>query len=197
MEEILPGLHHWTATHPNHPYPADCFHVAPAAAAIDPLLPEDGLEWFDRHPVELALLSNRHHLRHAAQIAARFGCPILCHESGLHEFNEGPQVTGFAFGDEPAPGIRALEVGAICPDDTALLIDSGDGALLFADAVINVGELGFVPDPLIGEDPEGVKEAIRGRCRELLREPFDNLLFAHGAPIIGGGREALREFCEG
>lgn len=81
-------------------------------------------------------------------------------------------------------------------DDAVLRIEAGDGALLFADSVIHYGELGFVPDNLIGEDPERVKALIRQRSAALLDERFDNLLFAHGTPMIGGGREALRAFVE-
>jgi hypothetical protein len=29
---------------------------------------------------------------------------------------------------------------------------------------------------------------------ELLAVDFDTLLFAHGEPIVGGGKQALREF---
>jgi len=51
-----------------------------------------------------------------------------------------------------------------------------------------------VPDRLIGDDPEQVKRAILERVAALLDEDFDHLLFAHGDPIVGGGKEALRAF---
>ncbi len=85
-------------------------------------------------------------------------------------------------------------MNAISPDDTVLRIEVVRRRLLFADSVVNYGGLRFVPDHLIGEDPEGVKAKIRERCRALLDEEFDHLLFAHGAPLIGGGREALSAF---
>ena len=44
--------------------------------------------------MQRVVLSNRHHLRDGAEIAARFGCPILCHEAGLHEFAGGGPLTG-------------------------------------------------------------------------------------------------------
>jgi hypothetical protein len=110
------------------------------------------------------VLSNRHHLRHAAQLAERYGCPTLCHEAGLHEFAEGPAVEGFGFGERLAADLVALEMDAICPEDTVLRIEHGGGALLFADSLIHHSRVGFVPDRLIGEDPEAVKEKIRRRC---------------------------------
>ena len=100
------------------------------------------------------MLGTRHHLRHAEQIADRFGCPILAHEDGLHEFEGGPEVEGFAFGDQIAADVAALTMNSISPDDTVLRIDVAEGALLFADSVINHGGIGFVSDNLIGDDPE-------------------------------------------
>jgi len=194
MEEIIEGVFHWTAIHPNTGSEAGCHFVGGSGTAIDPLLPDEGIEWFDEHGVERIVLSTRHHLRHAAEIADRFGCPILCHESGLYEFESGSTVTGFAFGDRLADDVVALEMDSISPDDTVLRIERGGGALLFADSVVNRCSLGFVSDRLIGEDPEAVKEKILARCRELLDERAEHLLFAHGDPLVGGGRPALQAF---
>jgi hypothetical protein len=197
MKEVLPGVYQWTAKHPRIGIDVGCHFVAGSATAIDPLPPAEGFEWFeDRAPARI-VLSNRHHLRGSEQLAERFGCPILCHESGLHEFERAPEVSGFAFGDRLADDVGALAMDAICPDDTVLRIDAGEGALLFADSVINYDGLRFVPDELIGDNPEGVKERVRERCAALLDEPFEHLLFAHGAPLVDGGREALRAFALG
>lgn len=196
MQEVLPGVFHWTAVHPKIGIEVGCHHVSGSGTAIDPLLPEEGIEWFEDHDPRRVLLSNRHHLRHAEQIAERFGCPILCHEAGLHQFEGGPEVEGFAFGERLADDVTALAMDAICPEDTALRIDAADGAMLFADSLIHYGEVGFVPDNLIGDDPEAVKRMAAERAAALLDEPFDHLLFAHGTPLIGGGKEALRDFAK-
>lgn len=197
MEEILDGIFHWKATHPGIKIEVDCHFLADSGTVIDPLLPNEGIEWFDGRDVQRVVLSNRHHLRQASYLAERFGCPILCHEAGLHEFEGGPQVDGFAFGDRLTEDVVALEMDAICPEDTVLRIESGEGALLFADSLIHYGDIGFVPDKLIGDDPEGVKRRVRERCAELLNERFEHLLFAHGDPLIGGGPAALRQVAEG
>jgi glyoxylase-like metal-dependent hydrolase (beta-lactamase superfamily II) len=107
-------------------------------------------------------------------------------------------VEGFGFGDEVAPGIVALEVGALCPDDSALRVTS-KGALAFADGLIHWGggAVGFVPDQYMGDDPDGVKRGLRASLKRLMDvEEFDAILFAHGDPITAGGREALRSFLE-
>jgi hypothetical protein len=193
MDEVVPGIFHWTAVHPRIEVEVGCHFVSGSGTAIDPLLPGEGIEWFDGRDVQRVVLSNRHHLRHAEQLAERYGCPILCHEAGLHEFEAGPEVDGFAFGDRIAADVTALEMDAICPEDTVLQIDAGGGALLFADSLINYGEVGFVPDGLIGDEPEPVKERIRERAAALAQLEFSHLLFAHGAPLLERGRAALAE----
>ncbi len=196
MQELLPSLFHWYAIHPNHGMQVSCHFVAASGTVLDPLLPEEGIDWFDQHRPQRIVLSTRHHLRHSEQIAERYGCPILAHEDGLYEFDNGPAVEGFAFGEQLAPDVTALTMDAICPDDTVLRIGVAEGALLFADSVINHGGLGFVSDRLIGDEPERVKRTILERTSLLLNEDFDHLLFAHGDPVIGGGKEALRAFTQ-
>ncbi len=182
--------------HPRIRIEVSCHFVAGSGTAIDPLLPAEGIGWFDGRGVRRVVLSNRHHLRDAPLLLERFDCPILCHESGLHEFEGGPQVDGFACGDRLANDVTALEMDAISPDDTVLCIRAGGGALLFADSLIHHGEVGFVSDKLIGDDPEAVKRLVRKRCAALLDEEFEHLLFAHGDPLLGSGRDALQAFAE-
>lgn len=197
MQGVFDGVFHWKAKHPKLGIEVDCHFVAGSGTVIDPLLPAEGIEWFDEHRPERIVLSTRHHLRHAPELAERFDCPILCHESGLYEFEGGPAVEGFAFGDRLADDVVAVEMDSISPDDTVLRIEASAGALLFADAVIHYGSLSFVPDKFIGDDPEGVKAKIRERCAGLLDEDFTHLLFAHGEPLLDDGREALRTFVAG
>jgi hypothetical protein len=165
---------------------------------IDPLVPREGIEWFERHPPQQIVLSNRHHYRQSDRFVEAFDCIVRCSEPGLHEFEGGPDVQGFAFGEELAPGVTAVEVGAICPDEAALQIAIGDGVIAFADALTRPGggSLAFVPDLLMGDDPAAVKGDLMDALRELLDLPFDSLLFAHGEPLVGGGKSAIRRFLD-
>ena len=201
MNELLPDLFGWTAFHEGIEMDVSSYFVGgEAATLVDPKLPEGGVEAIEAigHP-QAIVRTNRHHLRDSERLAEAFACPVLCHEDGLHEFSDGnPSVTGFGFGDELRPGVEALEVGAITPEETALHIDVGAGALAFADGIIRYGgEIGFVPDSLLGDDPEAVKRGVRDAVRRLLGRDFDTVLFAHGDPIIGGGKRALEHFVEG
>ena len=197
MEEVLPGVWHWTAEHPKIHIEVSSHWVPASGALIDPLLPPgEGMDAFREEPPDLILLSNRHHVRHAERFANELGCSIKCSKPGLHEFEGGPPVEGFDFGDEVAPGIEALEVGSICPDEAALLIRDA-GALVIADGIVRYGgEMRFVSDCLLGDDSEAVKSGLRKAYSRLLDRDFDSLLFAHGDPLIGGGKEALHRFTD-
>ena len=196
MKEVIPGVWHWTAFHEGIGFDVSSYMVERAAALIDPMLPEDGVEAFRGREPEVILLTNRHHYRHSDRFVEEFGCPVLCHEAGLHEFEGGPPVRGFAFGDDVADGILALEVGVLTPEETAFHIDAGPRALAFGDALVNVPDTGlsFVPDEYMGKDPEEVKEGLRDAFRRLLAHDFDALLVAHGMPVPARGKAALLQF---
>ena len=197
MKEIIPGVFHWTVTHPKIGFPVSSYYLPDERVMIDPLIPEEGLDGFGEGP-EHILLTNRHHYRDSAKLEARFGCPVWCVESGLGEFTHGEKVRAFRFGEMLPGDIEALEIGVLCPDETALLIGKGEGILAIADGVVRHGDgpLGFVPDAYLGDDPEGVKTGLKQAYGRVLDRSFDHLLFAHGLPWIGGGKQALREFVE-
>jgi hypothetical protein len=195
MEEIAPCLWHWTARHEHIHSEVSSYYLADAGVVIDPMIPPEGLEWFERHRVpEDAVLSNRHHDRHAWRLREAFGCTVHCISNGVHELDNRGPVQTFEFGDELPGGLIVHEVDAICPDETALHIPSYR-ALACADGVIRTSgrELAFVPDHLMDE-PEETKVQLREAYGRLLELDFDLLLLAHGAPVVGGGREALRAF---
>jgi hypothetical protein len=197
MREIGPGVHHWKARHPRIRVEVSSYYVEPVATLVDPLEPPEGIEWFEsRTKPERVVLTNRHHYRHSGRFAEAFGCPVLCNENGLHEFDDGREVEGFAFGDALAEGITAVEVGVLCPEETALHIQIGDAFVSLADSLTNYEELGFVSDGLLGDDPEAIKRGLLDSFRRLLDLDFDGLLLAHGEPIVPGGKERLGRFVE-
>jgi hypothetical protein len=200
MEEIQPGLLHWTAYHDGIGHDVHSAYHAPSGTLIDPMEPLGGAEAIERHGrPQRIVLTSRHHYRHSDRLRAAFDIPVLCHEAGLHEFEGGPQVDGYAFGDELAPGVTALEVGVLTPEETALHIAAGDGALTLADAALRgrQGELRFMPDGLLGDDPSAVRRGLRAAFRRLCEEhEFDSLLLAHADPIRAGARSALLTFAE-
>lgn len=201
MDELAPGLWHWTAFRDTIRRTVHSAYDENSRTLIDPMLPDDGTAWLAEHgPPERIVLANRHHLRHSARLAEAFGCSVHCHEAGLWDLHDAPvRVHGFRFGDELAPGLVAHRVAAICPEETALHVATGPGALAVADGVIrdDDGQLAFVSDFLLGDDPERIKQGLADAYLRLAEQlEFDVLLLAHGDPLVGGAREALRAFAE-
>jgi hypothetical protein len=197
--EIHPGVFWWTVQHPRIQQKVSSYFLAESGTLLDPMIPDEGLEWFGGDGAgvpQRIVLTNRHHLRDSEAFDAEFGCSVHCHDAGLHEFANGPDVDAFFIGDEVAPGVVAHEMGSICPDDTALHIAAGPGLLAFADALIHVGgEVTFVPDFLM-DDPPTVKRGVVAAARRLAELDFDGLLFAHGDPVASGGKAALQGFLD-
>jgi hypothetical protein len=204
VREVLPGIWHWTAIHPNIHVEVSSYWLDSAGVLIDPLIPPDGgVEWFAARgagPTAI-VLSNRHHYRHSGAIVEQFSVPVMCNRAGLHEFTHGEPVIGFDPGDELPGGLRAVEVAGICPDDTGLHLP-GAGAVWFADAVVRggphgqEGPPGFVPDGLM-DDPPGTKRAILDALTRILGElEFEHVMLAHGGPLIGEGRAQLQDLVD-
>ena len=196
MHEIAPGLWHWTARHDRIGKDVSSYYLPRERVVIDPLLPTEGLAWFEeRGAPEHVLLTNRHHDRDAWLLQEGFGCAVHCVRNGLYELEGRGAVEAFDFGDELPGGIVAHEVDAICPDETALHLPA-HRALACADGIVRgADELAFVPDALM-DDPEQTKAGLRDAYRRLLELDFDLLLLAHGYPIVGGAKERLGAFLD-
>jgi hypothetical protein len=197
MKEILPGIFHWTRAHPKIKIEVSSYFLKPERVLIDPLIPEEGIEWFADSPPDNIYLSIRHHYRHCAEFVEEYGCAVWCVEQGLHEFTQGEKVRAFEFGDTLPGNVKAVEIGSICPDEGALYIEREGGCVVLADGCIRMGDgpLQFVPDSLLGDDSEGVKDGLREAYRRLLENyKFNHLLFSHGLPILKTGKDSLRDF---
>lgn len=201
MREILAGVWHWTTVHEKWGFPVHStwFPYVGGGVVIDPRVPDEGLEWFrERGAPAHAILTNRHHYRHAGMFRAEFGTVVHCHSAGMHEFTRGEEVEPFEHGATLADEVEALEVGVLCPEETALLVPVEGGVLALGDSVVrHAGALTFVPEEHMGDDPAAVKRGIRMSLARHLERPFRHLVFAHGEPIVGDGRERLGSFLEG
>ena len=194
MQEVAPGLWHWTAHHEHIRSDVSSYYLLAERVLIDPKVPAEGLAWFEDHGApEHVLLTNRHHDRDSWQLRDAFGCTVHCVRNGLHELDGRGPVEAFDFGDQLPGAVTAYEVDAICPDETALYIPA-HRALACADGVIHGDDgLDFVPDKYM-DNPEETKFGLREAYRRLLVLDFDHLLLAHGDPVIRSGKEELRAF---
>jgi hypothetical protein len=198
VQEIAPGLWHWTARHDRIGIDVSSYYLEPEKVAIDVMVPPEGLDWLEQHgPPRHVLLSNRHHDRHAWRLRDAFGCTVHCIRNGMHELAGKGKAEPFDFGDELPGAVVAHEVDAICPDETALFIPA-HRALACADGIVHWPDsdgLEFVSDRLM-DDPQGTKDGLREAYRRLLDLDFELLLLAHGEPIVSGAKDALRTFVQ-
>jgi hypothetical protein len=193
IHEVLPGVLHWTARHPTARLESGSHYLVEEGILIDPIAPPDGLDWFDGREIGEILLTNRHHTRSAFDLQDRLGATIRAPRTGMNEL-PADRVQPYDFGDELSAGICPHAISETWPDETALEIP-GHRAVAIADGVINYDGLGFFADFLLGDDPEAEKQRLRdGFARLVAGVDFDHLLFAHGTPIVGDGREQLRRF---
>jgi hypothetical protein len=154
VEELAPGLWHWKALRESIGSEVSSCYLAAERVLIDPMIPPEGLVWFEEHGwPEHLLLTNRHHDRDAWKLQEAFGGTVHCVRSGLHELEGRGPVEPFDFDDELPGGVVAYGVDAICPDECALHLPA-HRALACADGVVrrpDDGPLSFVPDELMDD----------------------------------------------
>ncbi|HEV2768826.1 MAG TPA: hypothetical protein VGV40_01405 [Solirubrobacteraceae bacterium] len=200
MHEIVPGLVHWSVAHPRIGQHVDSYLLAERGVVLNPMLPPDGLEPLRTGPAPPTdvVLTNRHHVRDTPAFVEAFDCVVHVPEAGLDEVRAGGlDARGYGPGDELPGAMVALRVGAISADEAALHVPWA-GAVAFADGLVREdrgeGPLAFVPDALMGDEPERVKAGlVESLVRVAELEPR-HLLLAHGRPVVGDGAAALREF---
>ncbi len=201
MNEILPGIWHWTAPNPNiGEMLVSSYWLDDAGVFIDPLLPEDaGLAFFEARPTQpqAVVLANRHHYRDSGRISERFGCQVHVPNAGLHRFTDGEPVVGYQAGDELPGGLRPFVIGSLSPDEDGLYLESAS-AIWVADTLVRSPEdpssrIGWVPDSLM-DDPDDTKAGLLQAFDRVLADyEFEHLLLAHGLPLVGNGRSELEQ----
>jgi len=194
MEEVLPGLFHWTALHEPIGLRVSSYYEQPAGIVIDPKVPEEGLASLPGRP-QAVVLTSGHHTRDSQAFADAYGIPIRASREAADYVGDELEVEPYGENDEVAPGMTIIHIGQLCADEGALHVAVAEGAIAVADGIHRYDQdLSFFADDLLGDDPERVKQGLRQAYRGLLSREFDHLLFAHGEPLIGGGKAALRDF---
>ncbi len=185
IAELRPGLHRWTADHPEAEAdpepesPADwaaevgsvAYESADTLLLVDPLVPGGGWDALDAlvdgRPVSV-LTTVRFHGRSRDEVLSRYPAAPALPPDVVTIRIEGAGETVVWL-----PGPRAL-----VPGDRIL----GDGA----------GGLRLCPESWLRYLPSGMTRAqLREELRPLLDLPIELVLVSHGEPVLAGGREAL------
>jgi len=195
LVELAPGLHRWTARHPDAEpspdpgTPADwgpdvacvAYEAPDALVLVDPLVPEDRADLLDaldalvrRHGRRVAILTTlQFHRRSRDELAARYHASTSRARATLPEGVETVQIKG------------AGETMVWLPEPRALV--PGD-RLLGAEG----GGLRLCPDSWIRYLPSGMRASeLREALEPLLALPVELVLVSHGEPVLRGGRDAI------
>lgn len=196
IQEIRPGLHRWTAVHPDaEPVPAAgspddwgpdvasvAYEASDALLLVDPLVPEDRSDLREeldalvaRHGRPVVIVTTlRFHRRSRDELAERYGASTSRAKRNLPRDVETVVIRSAGETMVWLPKVRAL-----VPGDRLLGDDERGGVRL-------------CPDSWLRYLPSGMRQAeLREALRPLLELPVELVLVSHGEPVLENGREAV------
>ena len=195
LVEVAPGLHRWTARHPdadpnpNPGSPADwgpdvgcvAYEAPDALVLVDPLVPDDRADLRDaldglvrRNGRRVAILTTLgFHRRSKEELAARYDASTSRARKTLPAGVETIQIKGAG-----ETMVWLAEQRALVPGDRLIGADGG-GLRLCADSWLR-----YLPSGM--RAPE-----LREALRPLLAVPVEMVLVSHGEPVLSGGRDAI------
>jgi glyoxylase-like metal-dependent hydrolase (beta-lactamase superfamily II) len=185
VEEIVPGVWHWRLRDERIGGDWGCSHAADGVL-IDPhRLAADALTRLGE--IEAIVLTTSSHQRAAWRLRRELGVPVYV-PAATKQVDEEPDQR-YGEGDALPGGLHAVFTPGAGTTQHSLLLTRDAGVLFTPDLFIRPPDapLEWVPFEYM-HDPE---EARRSAER-LLGLEFDVLCMAHGAPLVGGARDALR-----
>ncbi len=190
VQEILPGVFRWECFSGEHKVELTS-HAVMAEDQLYifdpiPLAAEPMRRLLDKQKVAAIFLTNENHERAAAVWSEQMQAPVWIEEKA----------------DISLSGVRRWKagIGKIGPWEISSLEGGAGGEVAFrwrerslvvlGDAIFNLPKFGFdvLPEKYCQD-----QVALRKSLRRLAEEPFENALFAHGAPILAGASARISE----
>jgi len=200
LVELAPGLHRWTARHPDADPNADpgspadwgpdvgcvAYEAPDALVLVDPLVPDDRADLRDaldglvrRHGRRVAILTTlQFHRRSREELAVRYDASTSRARRTLPAGVETVQIKGAG-----ETMVWLEEPRALVPGDRLLGADRG-GLRLCHDSWLR-----YLPS---GMGTAGLRDALS----PLLELPVEMVLVSHGQPVLRGGRDAIARALE-
>ena len=210
MERLSEGLWRWTARHPEwHPgeFGAEvaCFaaQAGDTTLLIDPLLPaepEPVLETVDRILRDrlAILITIPYHVRSSETLWRRYRnqaeTTIHGHAACAKRLDDDSAFHPIDTDEELPGGVTAHPIGKPRRYETPLHLPSHK-AIVFGDALAETdGRLVmWSSEKVDAKVATFYRERFAPSVRPLLELGAENVLVTHGAPVMGGGTEALRK----
>lgn len=168
--------------------------VEEAVYVIDPIQldPTSFQELRNGRRIGGVLVTNANHRRAIVEFSRDFEAPIFCSAEVAKDL-EGLKFVTLTDGVELAPGITSIALPGAAPGEFAFHFACDNGTIVVGDALIHVDPYGFALLPAkYCENQKQLKRSLR----QLLRWPFERLLFAHGRPMLSGARERLEKLLQ-
>ena len=89
MREILPEIFHWTQIHPKISIPVSSYYLKTESVLFDPLIPDEGLEWFAGDPAQTYLFEPSSSLPALQRILGTIRLRCLVRRTGAPRVHEG------------------------------------------------------------------------------------------------------------
>lgn len=193
MKEIVPGIFTWAAFSEEKGYDFNGYLVElpEGNLCIDPVeMSDEILDAIAGKGVARIILTNRNHTRATARVKARTGAPVSIHPADAsHARGQGIAIDqDLGVGDRLGP-FTVLSAAGKSPGEVALHW-AERRLLIVGDACVGhpPGACSLLPEHVM-DDPAALRRSLRRIADEV---DFDVLLLCDGAPIVGGGRDALR-----
>ena len=147
------------------------------------------------------LLTCNWHLRQSRIFRQRWGCEIYVNELGL-EGVEIPIDGTFKHGDRLWDCVEVIHIPHVdWLEETAFLVEQGNGLLIIGDAVCGGRTDIGVPDGEVGiywtrYKPLTDFHDVRSSLHQLMEYPFEAMCFGHGSPILSQAKKTLGRFID-
>jgi glyoxylase-like metal-dependent hydrolase (beta-lactamase superfamily II) len=191
IETLSPGIVFWRCYDPA--VKADLFSTGLETASgiylIDPIpLTADLMHDLATGTRTIGIIvTNENHQRAAAFFAEQMRVPVYSAVSNMPGLE---QIVAVKDGHPLEPGLTAVSIEGAPAGEITLHWAANGGTLVVGDALINFEPHGFTFLP--AKYCQNFAR-MRRSLEKLLEYEFERILFAHGTPIISGGRQRLEE----
>ena len=191
--EILPGILHWTWFSEKHGYDFNGYLLRDPSGnlAIDPVdMDDELLGALADEGVSRILLTNRNHTRASVRLRGRTGARVAMSAADApHSRQQGAVIDDDLVAGQTVGPLVVVAANGKSPGEVALL-HPARRLLWIGDLCVGKppGECALLPDDVMDE-PATLRKSVARIAAEV---DFDAILFGDGAPILQGGREAMR-----
>jgi hypothetical protein len=191
LVEVVPGVYNWHVRDSRIGRRSDAYAVVDrdgAVVLVDPL-PIDEKLLRPLGTIAAIVLTAGNHQRSAWRFRKLFNVPVWAPENA-HGLEEEPD-NFYTSGDSLPCSLSAFHTPGPAEAMYTLWLQQHPRGVVFVSDLLTHegrGRPEFVPNQY-QDDPQRTRTSVR---RVLERLPVDTLCFAHGEPIVGAGRSALR-----